>query len=561
MARHGRNFESEFARARAKRPKPQAPPPPPRAESGPNSQTPPAPPPLLPSAAKSERFKQAVEQDGRVGKVEWKTVEGKPHGSCEHCPALARKHSVTIAFEGGVPRLSCTHEKSEQLLHYNEWLRATWTELYFNDERNRFWTREANPDKWVTFTEGTARDVLTRMEVPSQQQRQLLLDVRLRYNVRYAAPLAGYRSGVYTMFGNVILVTESPVIIPARKGTWPTLRQLFEGIWGEEQRPYLYGWVRSAYEGMSGGKRRIGQALVMVGERDSGKSLTQKLITRVLGGRVARPYSYMSGRTNFNYDLFGCEHLAIEDQKATTEWHTRVQFGTAIKDIVTSVEQWCHRKFADAVTLTPFWRLSISVNDEPENLCVLPPMDASIEDKIILLRTHKQPMPMPTTTQAEYDQFWTTLVNELPAWLYYLTQEWEMPSHLLTDEGASRFGMAHYHNPAVLQLINELENEFKMLRLLDMVLFAEGRTEAIDESAEWYEQRLLNSLMVAREAAKLFTFPRACGNYFAKLERKYPGRVKKHRTSERNTWILHPPPGNQPASTTQTWTGDLDFEH
>jgi len=165
-------------------------------------------------------------------------------------------------------------------------------------------------------------------------------------------------------------------------------------------------------------------------------------------------------------------------------------------------------------------------------------------------------MPMPTTTQAEYDQFWTTLVNELPAWLYYLTQEWEMPSHLLTDEGASRFGMAHYHNPVALQLFNELENEFKMLRLLDMVLFAKGEKQPLEESQEWFERKLRES-SVAREAERLLTYPRACGIYFAKLEKKYPERVKKHRTSERNTWILYPPAGRQlpliPASPPPSW--------
>jgi hypothetical protein len=402
----------------------------------------------------------------------------------------------------------------------------------------------------MMLMEGAALDVLTRLGAPTPQRRQLLLDVRYHYNVRYAASLAGYRSGVYTMFGNTILVTDSPTIIHARRGAWPTLRKLFKGIWGEVQLPYLYGWMKFGYEGLNGGKRRIGQALVMVGERDSGKSLTQKLITLMLGGRVAKPYSYMCGKTDFNYDLFGCEHLAIEDQKASTEWHTRRLFGTALKDIVTVIQQRCHRKFADAITLTPFWRLSISLNDEPENVCVLPPMDASIEDKVILLRTNKQPMPMSTTTQADYDRFWTTLVGELPALLYYLTHEWEMPAQLLTGEGASRFGMAHYHNPVVLQEVNELENEFKMLQLLYMVLFANGETESVEESQEWFEQRLLNS-SVEREARKLFTFPRACGSYFAKLAEKYPERVKKHRSSQKNTWILYPPPDQGEALSAQ----------
>ena len=51
----------------------------------------------------------------------------------------------------------------------------------------------------------------------------------------------------------------------------------------------------------------------------------------------------------------------------------------------------------------------MSVNDEPENLMVLPPIDDSIEDKLIILRASKSPMPMPTATLEQRKAFWETL--------------------------------------------------------------------------------------------------------------------------------------------------------
>lgn len=536
MAKHGANFESVYEREKAKRQKPKPPAPPPRAE-GLNSKQ------QSPSPFFSEQFRQAIEDDGRVGRVQWSTGGNI---ACEHCPCSSTTHHVCVLLENGLPRLMCGQhgEGVEPIIKYNEWLRATWAGLYYHDGSARFWTREADPEKWMKLPELAAMDHLTRQGVPADQRRQVLLDVRYQYNTRYAGPLAGYRSGVYKMFGNTVLVTDSPIIIQPRSGAWPTLGQLLENIWGEVQLPYLLGWMKFGYESLVG-VRRIGQALILVGEADSGKSLTQKIITLLLGGRVGRPYSYMSGKTDFNYDLFGCEHLAIEDQKASTDYRTRKQFGTALKDIVTVTEQRCHRKFADPITLAPFWRLSISLNDEPESLCVLPPLDKSIEDKVILLQANLRPMPMPTITTADYERFWSTLVSELPAFIHFLTNEWTMPAHLLSGAGASRFGMAHYHNPLVLQLINELEDEFKMLQLLDIVLWTDGKRE-VTETAEWFERKLLgNGSPVKQEANRVLWFAQACGKYFDRLSKKYPHRVEKRRTKNHNLWTVRAPSGDE----------------
>jgi hypothetical protein len=539
----GQNFKREALEVERKRARPQKPSPPPSGSDAERRDAQPPPQSVLPSVAKLERFKQAIEQEGSVGKIEWKTIEGKPHGSCEHCPALARKHPVTVSFEGGVPHLTCEHEKEEPLFNYNEWLRATWTEVYYTGFNGRFYTREARSDKWLMLTEGAAMAELARLDVPKEERSQLLHAVRRHYSVDYAGPLAGYKSGIYTMLGSKVLVTRSPIIIKPEKGSWATLHKLLDNMFGSEQLSYVLGWIKRAYEALASGRHRPGPAFAMVGPINSAKSLFQKLLSKLFGGSSARPYSYMSGGTTFNADMLGAMHQIIEDEKGSPGWRTRQQIASAIKQMVANTEQRWHGKNKDAVMLEPLWRLSISLNDGPENVGVLPAMNEDMLDKIILLRVEKKEMPMPTTTPEQYKQFFKVLIQELPAFLHYLMQEWQMPDQLLVGDGASRWGMACYQNPDLLSSLNELENEAEFLRLLDMVVFVEGKREAIEQPAAWYEQQLRES-HVSRQADKLLNFQGAGGTYLSRLAQKQPERVQPHRTKRRNNWIVYPPPAD-----------------
>ena len=76
----------------------------------------------------------------------------------------------------------------------------------------------------------------------------------------------------------------------------------------------------------------------------------------------------MSGATEFNGELFGCEHLMIEDDIGSTDFRARRNFGTRIKEFTVNEVQSCHAKNRQAINLKPFWRLSITLNEEPENL-------------------------------------------------------------------------------------------------------------------------------------------------------------------------------------------------
>jgi hypothetical protein len=201
--------------------------------------------------------------------------------------------------------------------------------------------------------------------------------------------------------------------------------------------------------------------------------------------------------------------------------------------------------------LAPFWRLSISVNDEPENLMILPPMSDSesdsLGDKIILLRAKHAKMPMPSETLEQRGTFWQTLMSELPAFLHFL-ETWDVPEKLRHP----RYGMKTWQHPDLLAALDALAPETRLLSLIDEVVFpkevttwdtpmrghAEPGPMSWGGTAEQLGAKLCDSLLYGYEARKLLNWPNACGTYLGRLAKKHPDRVEEHRSSARREWRL-----------------------
>ena len=417
------------------------------------------------------------------------------------------------------------------------------TNAFFDTGRNLYWICNQRGG-WIALNETQFKRVLRQRGISPKVPEgsyvspldERLIEIQQTCDVHYAGALAGHAAAIYEMGERRILVTESPRVIKPKAGGWRILRAFIDGLLGDlqvDQRPFLYGWLKVGFEALRAAMRRPGQALVIAGVHDCGKSLLQNLITLILGGRSARPYQFMSGLTPFNSDLFEAEHLMIEDDQASHDIRARRNFGAQLKNITVTEWQRCHAKNRVAISLAPFWRLSISVNDEPENLMVLPPIDDSIEDKLIILRASKAPMPMPTATLEQRKAFWQRLEGELPSFLFYLTQ-WEIPRELSSE----RFGIAHFHHPEILQAIDNLAPEFRLLNLIDDQLFRDG-DDAWEGTAEQLERLLTSENSSCRfEARRLFTFNTACGVYLGRLAKKYSDRVSYDRTSTARLWTI-----------------------
>jgi hypothetical protein len=342
-------------------------------------------------------------------------------------------------------------------------------EFYYDSNKTSFWAKN-DRGTWMTINASDVKRRLKEMGYSSrigQDQRvseieALMTSIQNSSDVDYAGPLAGYETGVYMIHGKRVLVKDSPKLISPVEGKFPIIAQLLNAMLGCEQRKYFDGWLKIAIQSLYDREHRTGQALVLAGPPASGKSLLQQLITVALGGRAGKPYRYMTKGSAFNGELFGCEHLMLEDEMASTDIRARRDFGAKIKEITANRDQSAHGKQVQAITLTPFWRLSISVNSEPENLMILPPIDEHLADKFIILKVEKHDMPMRTRSNTERQTFWNTLMEELPCYLNELL-ETDIPAEYASE----RYGIKHFLHPEIMDTICKLAPEFKMLEMID----------------------------------------------------------------------------------------------
>jgi hypothetical protein len=210
-------------------------------------------------------------------------------------------------------------------------------EFYYDSERSRFLVKNDVRD-WMAVNAGDVRRRLkgagySPYKQPGEKLSQVdkLLNAIQHYgHVEYAGNLAGFQKGPYTIGEKRILVLESPRLIEPEGGDYSTLSSVLTKMWGQTQLIYLFGWLKAAIESLRARSWRPGQALVLCGPRDCGKSLCQELFTLLLGGRSAKPHRYMSQQTPFNGDLVGAEHLMIEDEEASSDIRARRFFGARI---------------------------------------------------------------------------------------------------------------------------------------------------------------------------------------------------------------------------------------
>ena len=421
----------------------------------------------------------------------------------------------------------------------------------------RYFRPTPNPNEWICVGEQDIKRKLRLAGVFSRagegqsfSQVDRVMDyVQDHQLVDFAGRLAGYKAGVHLVQDRPIVVLGSYTLIEPKEGYWPVLRALLEGMLktpAYDQLPYLFAWLKVAITALRASERRGGHALIFVGASDSGKSFLQEhVITPLLGNRSADPTAYMLNKTTFNAELLGSEHLAIQELPSGLDRESRAFLGEQLKKIVATEGHSYHPKGLDAVTMYPFWRVTISINKNPERIKSLPPINSDIADKIILFLVESKPMPMPARTVEERRAFRLAISNELPAFVHFLLT-WTIPAELQKSEHAGRFGHDVFHHPQILEDLFEQEPERGLLYMIDKEMF----DTMIDEPPQpwgWnpamqlHEHLTADSCRFATQAKRLFSYPGACGSLLSRLHEKYPQRFNKKHTTSGNVWMIHPP--------------------
>jgi hypothetical protein len=395
-------------------------------------------------------------------------------------------------------------------------------EVYYDDTAMIYWLRTAG-DQFIRVNETSVKRRLKRLGFSNEGTKglnsevdDLIDDVQEHKAVRFAGPVGGYDVGLYQMNGRAVLVTEPPIIMePTRDYSDSMMYDYIETLLGPEAI-YLHAWLKMAREALLAKNLRSGQAFIMTGAPDHGKSLLAKQIKWMLGGRSADPTQYLKGDTSFNAHLFGSELLLMDDKGGQDDYQTRKHMADEIKQLIAGAFPQCHPKGRTPFTLEPFWRLLMTVNDDQESLQVLPPVSDTTSDKLIIVRTVARAVKFDTSRTDEYEAYSARLRASIPHYLGWL-EEWELPDELRH----SRFGVVKYHNASVIEMLANFTPEQRMKQMIE--------EELQGDEDRWLTAREIENLLTAqgvssveREARNLFKGPGSCGKYLTRCCRIYP---------------------------------------
>jgi len=356
--------------------------------------------------------------------------------------------------------------------------------------------------------------------------------------VDYAGELAGHRAGVFTDTGgrSYLVMNEAKGVfedMPKKPQTPNWFVQFVNALLLGDQSNYFLYWLAIGLDSLRKRDFRPGQVVFLVGPSQCGKSLLQAIVTEVFGGRKSLPWEYMMGRTNFNQDLAGGEHWVIEDPDTTTDMRARRSFGNKLKECANNVDFRIRGLGKEAQPLPLFRRITVSVNDEVENVSVVPPLDPSIEDKVYLFKCDT------VSVGNDRAKIWEVVKSEIPlirAWL--LKNFLKVPKDLRDD----RYTIKAWHHPELKQMLIEMANEHRLLNIMDAALWSgEPPNLPIVDIKSVDLELQLKETKYAFEIEKMMRFPGACGGMLSKLVKQRPDRISKRSLHGNQLWTINPP--------------------
>jgi len=264
--------------------------------------------------------------------------------------------------------------------------------------------------------------------------------------------------------------------------------------------------------------------LVMAGEVNSGKSLIAWIISQLLGGRTANPYSSWSGGILWNDDLIGAELLLIDDCTGNTDIRARRTFGAAFKEAMYPHCVQLRKRHSSSISVRPVWACVCCCNDTPEALQIIPPIDADMSDKIILLHCTGVTLGIDTSTPEGKRELQAVIRRELPAFAAELVA-WVTPQEFRD----TRSGVLAWRDPDLVDSVDSNSPARRIETLIQAAIENRGIWHDLPRefTAMEIETRLTDHQSPVRDQARsLFTWHGACGSALSRLAKMDRDLVK-----------------------------------
>jgi hypothetical protein len=404
--------------------------------------------------------------------------------------------------------------------------------IYWMEKTERYYLR-LESGSWITYSEKLIRQLLQgkgffswvlegdpklRTKAVDSFWRDFQNHIITHNIIKGAGMVGGRKEGIIEENGERFLITKGPTLIQPVKGDCSyvlcKLKQHLPGI----QLDLILLWLKCGYLSIERQHFSWGQFLFLIGKAQSGKSWLQRhVITPILGGISAEPFTHMIGQTHFNGDLVKAGHLAIEDKGSGNGKFVRNRWTEGVKDIAVGSQIRCEPKGLDAFQTRPIRRGSVSINPESHNFETVPPLEEGTEDKLMVVKCD----PIDFEGQGSYEIEARTK-EAMPALIEHLLNR-DYPREIVTTD---RYGVISYVNPELREKIEGVSIETQTLNMIDIYL-NEGEQESIQGNATNIWTQLGSSSLVK---SLLLTNCRSVdwlGRRLSAMLKKYPSRISE----------------------------------
>lgn len=274
--------------------------------------------------------------------------------------------------------------------------------------------------------------------------------IRHHHRVAGAASFAFLPKGVMKWNGNTYLNLHTrEVMKPGPSGIWgvdfPWLSEYFENLFTDpEALPYYLSWLARFYQGCYRRNPLMGQGVFLFGPPNTGKTLLNRMILSPLMGGHAECKEWMLGSTNFNSELFESAVWVMDDATPGTSAQAHRYFSEMAKVVTANPDMRSTAKFGKPSQVAGARRLSVTANNDPESRRIMPRVDISILEKLMIFCIANRTKPFPTG-----DELKKILAKELPAFAKFLL-DYQTPQQCLSDD--PRFGVKSYHDKSIMAM-------------------------------------------------------------------------------------------------------------
>lgn len=355
----------------------------------------------------------------------------------------------------------------------------------------KFWVKNG-AGVWVdeateVFTRALKVDYGLDSKIPKggthSEVDRAIREVQKNKRVVAALPYVHMEQGLIHVDGEPFLnISSTSCLNPAvEKGEWGERFPWLAKFLGELYHPtsqlqHLLAWWKRFYEGGLNRKPELGQAIFTVGPVGCGKTLLQcNIIAKSVGGHIDSSDFIVDGN-DFSGAFVKKPLMSIDDSSPASDTRRHSKYSSRLKKIVANPHQYFNEKYQSAGQITWLGRVMVSLNDDPESLRMLPDLQQSLLDKIMILRVQSPSFTFPRMHETE------RIINEeLPHLLRWLL-DWEPPIEVV---GESRFGVASYHHPSLHRQALESSNNYSFIEILSMFLDDYALSDRSGDEKAW----------------------------------------------------------------------------